>query len=366
VGRPSWHKIAIDKVYICVKIVYVNSLKVTALIMLTIIIDLNTAWGDVGSTNLCDYLDLPTCSLGYRGRRRTSGASIPTQGGTVSNNPATVSTDKGLGVESIYYDSDAQYSLVTGTGRIGAAFVSNPADDTFFGNYAIENYYSYQARKVNKKKFKSKKIAIGGAVNITDRGEQRKPIQLNLGVSFRRSPEIGKANWGTGLSLMLNGQFSAGFGIYNDDSYIDYRGQVITFEYNGQTYTYQIPDDPDYVIVSRYKVTTWSVGYKNQYFAVDYAKIKTEFKDSDGTYVPMVKIINGTVFIKDFMLTAGYREEDSARDEYDYDTKQFIEKRNKKSKFFGAQYSIGKRFLVGGFFNYFLVNDISAALTVFF
>ena len=84
--------------------------------------------------NLCDVLNLPNCSSVHKMGRRASAQSVPSAGTATQFNPANVSHDRGVGVETFYQPGNSPtLSFVTGTGRMGFGLISSKIENGFFG-----------------------------------------------------------------------------------------------------------------------------------------------------------------------------------------------------------------------------------------
>lgn len=78
------------------------------------------------------------------------------------------------------------YALVTGTGRMGAAFISSGNENGFFGNRLIENGDEYLYRRLEKKQYQSQKY--NGAFGVGLLKNNR--VNLDLGVSAKYNKNI--------------------------------------------------------------------------------------------------------------------------------------------------------------------------------
>ena len=102
-------------------------------ILLLITLVLSTEAFAAGATNVCEVLNLTNCEGINKQIRRTSAKSIPSTATAAQFNPANVSHDRGFGVETMYQPRNApSFSVVTGTGKAGAALVSSKIENGFF------------------------------------------------------------------------------------------------------------------------------------------------------------------------------------------------------------------------------------------
>jgi hypothetical protein len=77
------------------------------------------------------------CADSY-GSRHGSSPAYPSKSSSISLNPSSVPVEKGLGIEMIEYGRGAEFSLIRGTGRIGAAISPSNNEQTFFGPPSFE------------------------------------------------------------------------------------------------------------------------------------------------------------------------------------------------------------------------------------
>ena len=79
-----------------------------------------------------------------------------------------------------------------------------------------------------------------------------------------------------------------------------------------------------------------------------------------------VDVATASLLFKRFVFTGAYRVEDSARGRYDGKTKSLMTHPLKEEIFGGVQFAILPFAQIGAFYNYFLLNEVSGGLTVFF
>jgi hypothetical protein len=127
-------------------------------------------------------------------------------------------------------------------------------------------------------------------------------------------------------------------------------------------------NDPTNEIHYHYKVRNYIVGLNLRNFSLDYSWIRTT-RDGDNEN-SLIKIFTASYFYKLWMFTYGTRLEDSNRELYTIDEDENITFRNderiKGEGFLGAQFAAGNHFVLGMFYNYYLLNELSVGLTFFF
>lgn len=89
--------------------------------------------------------------------KRTSSAGNPSFGNRININPSAIPTEDGTGLEGILYKGTVDFSLVRGTGRVGAAISPSNSEETFFGPPSIEFDSDYFERKLNSDKYQNQK-----------------------------------------------------------------------------------------------------------------------------------------------------------------------------------------------------------------
>ncbi len=312
---------------------------------------------------ICEYLKLDNCNNSKRSLSRSAGASLPSVNAAAFNNPAAISLNRGLGVESIHYDGYAQVGLITGTGRIGAAISNFPNDGTFFGNTAIESDNDYRKRIIDGKKFEDDKIVLAGALNLFG-AKTKTGLQMDLGLIYRRHNELEKDYYGGGLILSYAKFISIGASYYDDVYYQNLSGkddEVIDEEGNATTIIY--PEDPDLITETDFSVRSYVAGLRFSKLALDYIHFDVISEDEDYNEIS-IDIYNLSYFYKKWILSYGRRFETSFKEVYQEET--FIQEKEKSDTFLGAQYATNNGFLLGAFINYYLINDLSLGLTYFF
>ena len=287
--------------------------------------------GCIGIQSYCD------------GMRKSSSSSpaFPSTSSSVSLNPAAVPTNKSLGLEMIYFSPSPDFALVTGTGRVGAALSPTSAEETFFGNPGFEFSDDYLQRHIEKKKFDSKKVALATAVNIWDnKSKGLKKLSLNLGLLGRYNKITKSVKPGAGLSAVA-GPLTLGYAQAQDEFGID---------------------DPTFTPFE-YQTETFSAGLSLTSLAIDYSSLTLTAEDG---FEPIkIQLVTASLLLKKWIITVAQRTENSDRPEYDEATQSLIFKEKKTDTFLGLQYALHKKILIGAFYNYYLLDDLSLGLTVF-
>lgn len=289
----------------------------------------------VEANDICDLLDLKNCAGVTKQGRRSSLLSLPSPTTSTILNPATVSFDRGLGVEVIHQSGNPLvFSLASGTGKIGGALISSSLENTFFGNRVYEATEDYFRRNEEKEQYKTNKMNLAVGLKLI----RKKNVALDVGLILKRHSEIKKINPGVGLSGRL-GPLTLGASLYQDDFYVK---------------------DIDYF--EKFSVATYSVGTKYRNFSVDAGVIKTRYErdEMDTT----IHLYAGSFIYRNFMFNLAYRNEISPTVKY-IDGK-LEEKKSTGDYFTGVQTSLGRNLIVGINYNYFLLRETSLLGTIFF
>lgn len=283
---------------------------------------------------------------GYAGGYSPSSSSgSPSRGGKVKVNPSAVPVEKGTGVEFIIYKGTADYSLVKGLGRVGAAISPSASEEAFFGPPGLEDTLQFEARKSHRDKYSSQKYTLAtafGLFNNKSQGLDR--FELNLGVMGKYNRETQSIKPGGGLSGIL-GPLTFGYSAYQDEFYYDgtLSGQPsLTFPYSVQTY---------------------SIGLFLNVVALDYSVLNL-LTDDDATMTTTVS--TATIFISNLILIGSLRNEKSPRPYYNFESGRAETREEKSEVFFGAQLQVADHFVFGAFYNYYLLREYSFGITYFF
>lgn len=289
---------------------------------------------------------------GGRSSSRSSAQSLPNSGTAAGLNPSNIAKVKGFGIESIYQPgNNPTLGLVTGNGKVGA-LISPTQENTFFGNRAIEIDEVYAARRTDKKQFKNKKLSLSLGASLYS----SKMVNLDIGVSAKRNPDVKKINPGFAASARFS-IFNFGFYYTNDDAKIDlnnyinpYTGIPYSVFYNSPTYT------------EKYKMMTYTVGVQLNSFSVDIGHIKTKYN-----FYPeetLVQLLSLSYTRKKWLFNLAFRTEYSSNLHYDQGT--LLQQRKKSDVYYGIQYLYNKHIMLGLAYNNFLLKELSGSLTLFF
>lgn len=259
---------------------------------------------------------------------------------------------KGLGVETLYQPNNpVGFNVVTGNGKIGGALITPTAENSFFGNRAIEIDDVYAERRLLKKRYRTKKINVAlGAKLIKSRN-----YAFDMGISLKRNPEVKKINPGVGFSARL---WSLNFGayVYKDDTKLALENYFDPYS----MVPYQVRFSSPYYTES-FVTTTLSVGTQIGNLSLDAGMIKTKYKfyQNDTAIV----IYSSAYNYKKFLFNLAYRKESS--DNLKESNGILTMERDKSDYYAGVQYLWNKHVNTGLAYNNFLLNDISFTLTLF-
>lgn len=306
-----------------------------------------------GATDICDLIDLPNCSGVSKQGRRTSNQSYPSPSTSASINPATVSFDRGLGVELIHQSGNPLlFSLASGSGKLGGALISTNLENSFFGNRVVELDGIYLRRNENKKQYKSKKLTFAlGAKFI-----RKKKYGLDAGILFKRHSELGKINLGAGLSARI-GPISLGASIYQDDFHLLLK-DFIAYP-TGGAYDFEVLND-DYE--EKFVVQTFTAGIRIKNLSIDGGLIQTKYKLFQDDSV--ARIISASYNYRNYLFNLANRSDTSNAPKYEDGLLTMEE--GQQSWFSSVQSSIGKNIIVGVAYNYFLFREFSLNGSLFF
>lgn len=281
-----------------------------------------------------------------------SSKSTPSPSIASAINPANISKIKGLGLELIYQPSNSVgYALVSGTGKVGGAFLASSGENTFFGNRTIELDEVYLKRRLDDKWYKNKKLQFALGFSIFE----QKNFSFDLGVSVKRNSDTSRLSPGYGFSGRF---YFLNFGLYTyaDDTKINLgdainpdTGIPYTTQYNAPTYE------------EKFNVQTYTVGTKIKNLALDAALTKTNYDFyRRPTYV---RIYSSSYVFRKFIFNLAYRNEDS--DNQKEKNGHLFFERKKEDVYGGIQFLINKHLVVGAAYNHFLLKEISGNLTLF-
>ncbi len=293
------------------------------------------------SAELCDA-SKKFCGY-WPGSSGGSGTGAPTRGGKIKVNPAAVPVEKGTGLEMILFDG-ADFALVKGFGRVGAGISLSNSEDTFFGAPGIELPEDNLTRHDKQKKFNSQKFTLATAVKVYDNKKNgMKQFEANLGIMGKYNTLTKSTLGGAGVAGKM-GFFTYGYGVYRDETRLDYG-------------RYGLTDKP----VTGFYVETASIGVFLHSVALDYAILRMVTND-----VWTTKVLTASLLLKKTILTLATRTETSSRPAYNTSRKVLELKEDKNDIFLGAQFNVGKHWMLGLFYNYYTLHELALGVTVFF
>lgn len=304
------------------------------------------------TTDVCEVLNLTNCSGVHKMGRRSSAQSIPSTATAAQFNPANVSHDRGLGVETMYQPGNSpSLSFVSGTGKTGAALVSSKIENAFFGNRVIELEEDYFDRREDNKQYSSSKqsLAIGGAL------WKNKKFSLDVGALLKYNPDIKRVNPGAGLAMrfwILN----LGASYYQDDVKLKFRDLINPR--SGIAYATERGRE-DYE--ERFNVQSYFAGLKLKNVFIDAGIMRTHYKFYDEDSI--IKIYSVAYIWKNFLFNGAIRQEESPGWRYKDDI--LLDERKKHETYGGIQYSFNQHFILGVHYNYYLLRELAASLTIF-
>lgn len=281
---------------------------------------------------------------------RAGVVSNPSTGNQIRINPSAVPTQKGYGLEGIYFNSDVDFSIVRGIGRIGAALSPSNSDETFFGTPGFEINENLLDRKTEGKKYPNQKINLATAFVLAEKSRSTfNSYALKFGVMGKYNKISKHVNGGAGLSGLL-GPITFGVSEYRDESVLDYS---------------LLGSEQEDVI--KYKVRTYSVGLSLESLLIDVSKLQYEDpQNSVDDLTSSVRIITVSYNYKKFIFTTSNRLEDSSRLAYNYETEMLETRQKKNSNFHAIQYIANKYITLGVLYNYYLLRDVALTATVFY
>lgn len=302
--------------------------------------------------SLCDLLDLKNCESVTKQGRRASSVSLPSPTTSIGFNPATVSFDRGLGVEAISQAGNpAIFGIASGTGKVGGALISSSLENSFFSNRIPEIEDNLTKRLRNRKQFKTKKMTLAAGAKIF----RKKHFNLDFGLLVKRHSEIKKVNPGAGLSGRIR-FLTFGFSVYQDDFYHDYRGHNL----EDGTPLPQVYGRDTYK--ETFNVNTFSFGTKLGDLALDWGHITNRYKFTDEKQ--QVNLYSASYVYRFMMLNFAIRNEKNSLPKFDGDKTKFEE--SSTNYFGGVQFSLGRHLIAGLNYNYFLLKEVSLITTLFF
>lgn len=305
------------------------------------------------ATDICEVLNIKNCPGVSKQARRSSAQSLPTVGTAVQFNPANVSHDRGLGVETVYQPSQSpSFSFVTGTGKTGAAIVSSKIENAFFANRVIELDPNYLDRRKNKNQYKSDKysLALGAALF------KNKSFSLDLGLLLKYNTDIKRVNPGAGVSARI-GILTLGASVYQDDVKLKFKdlynpltGNLYSQDYGSDSYQ------------EKFTVQNFFAGIRIKNLFLDAGVIKTyyEFYDDNSN----INLYSASYIWNKFLFNLALRREESPAPKYKDGV--LSSERESSDIYGGIQYSFNQNLIIGAHYNYYLLDELSLSATLFF
>lgn len=281
---------------------------------------------------------------------KRSSPVLGTSSSRLQVNPSSVPIEDGFGIEGIFYKSEVDLMLVRGTGRVGAAISPSNSESTFFGAPAIEINENYLQRRIESTKYPNHKITLATAAQLYDNkrsGLSR--FELRLGLMGKYNKSTSRLTAGGGLSGTL-GPMAFSYSNYDDETELDYQ------EVFGPS-----AQEPYRV---RYKVQTYGAGLYLSSLILDYSHLNLKIDGDEIT--TQVDLYTASLVVSRFIFTASSRTENSSAYAYNPETKMLEPKQLKTEYFGGVQVTLSKNIMVGALYNYYLLREYSAALTLFF
>jgi hypothetical protein len=311
---------------------------VRILIFLSLVTAVNPVWA-----KLCN----PAVERCWKvGGSSSSSPAYPSKNSSIKINPAGVPLEKVWGGEFLYYDSDVDFAIVRGMGRVGAAISLSNGEETFFGPMGFEETQTYLERMQEGEKFESQKLTLAGAVGLygNKKGGLRR-LQVNLGLIGKYNKESEEFYPGGGLSVVL-GPVTLGYAYAKDNFFIKEDPFWGTPELN-----------------FKYDVETLSASIFLSSVAIDFSHMRVHIPNED---MANVNLLTGSLLLNKWIITGASRHESSERPAYNYKTKGLEWEREKFETFGGVQYSVTKVLMIGMFHNYYLLRELSIGATLFF
>ncbi|MCF8060059.1 MAG: hypothetical protein K9K67_12230 [Bacteriovoracaceae bacterium] len=290
---------------------------------------------DVSASRLCEVYSWMACPDAFSASRSNTSASLPLNSAAGPTNPASMSTDRGFGLETLKFGNSYDVSIISGTGVIGSSFSLSNNEGTFFGERPPENEFNYIVRELGERKYKSPKFTSLFAAQLL--GDKKgSSFKLNLGILAQYNKNTKAYKGGLGISAAY-GPVSIGAARFKNDHF--------------DTLNLQAED---------YFTNSFTFGFKVASMAFDWTYIK-----NDATNWSRVRLVTATLFTKKFMFTYSFRQEESR---YPTTIPPFVynEAENQKfESFLGIQYSLKKSIILGVFSNYYLLDSLTIGLTIF-
>ena len=283
---------------------------------------------------------------------RSSTHSLPSNATSGNLNPSDLSTIKGYGIETTFEENNPlTFDFVSGNGNIGA-LVSPTIENSFFSNRSIEIDDVALLRHLNKTQYKNNKLSLAVGFKLID----KKTVSLEMGVSAKRNPDIGKINPGFGLTFRLY-LFHFGAYLYQDDVKIDLANYLNPYTAIPYSTTYKSPTYQEH-----FKVETYSGGLqiKNLFFDIGLIKTKYNFYTEN----TQIYLYSMAFSYQNFFFNLAKRIEYSPN--LDYAQGTMMIKRKKEVYYSAVQYQVNRYLIIGIQRNNFLLDEWSGIVTLFY
>jgi len=272
-------------------------------------------------------------------------AAGPRMSDTVHINPATVPVENVYGIQAISYKGGYDFALTKGLGRVGAAVSPSNNEGTFFGPPSFELPEDLLARHLAQEKYKANKMTLAGAFNAYEgRTRLLGRATLNVGAMLKYNQDTHGATAGAGISGTAS-FLTFGYSVYSDQSQLDYARYYLR------------TDKP----VISYLVETYSLGFFLQSFVLDYSVLRLIENE-----VTTITALTGSLLLSRFILTAAVRNQQATQAVYDPATQSLQNRDSNQNLFLGAQFRLNRFLMLGAYYNYYLVRDLSAGATLLF
>lgn len=271
--------------------------------------------------------------------------SSPSPGAQIKINPSAVPTEKGYGLETIYFTQEADFSLVRGNGRMGASLSPSNSEDTFFGAPGLETSEDLQERKSDRLKYPTQKFTLATAFNLKEKkGSGLRRYSFKVGLMGKYNKLTHRITAGAGLNAVW-GAVSAGYSIYGDETQLEY--------------------SPYFTEDFRYQVQTYNIGIHLSSLILNYSNLRMRMSDVDED-LARIHLYTASLTAGKFIFTASKRVEQSQLPTYNYETEQVEYKENKEEYFGGIQYALSKNLMAGFLYNYYLLREAAVTATLYF
>lgn len=303
--------------------------------------------------DICEVLKLSKCPAVVKQSRRSSMQALPSTATASNLNPANVSLDRGVGVEYIYHPSNSGVvNFLSGTGKVGGAFVSSSVENGFFGNRTVETDQKFLDRNQNNKHYRSNKINLAAAARLLGKGANT----LDVGLMFKRHNEIKDINLGVGAAARL-GFLTLGASVYQDD-FIIYQKDKNMYD-SGRGYDLALTGNS---LSEKFTVQTLSAGLRYNDFGFDYGSIRTQYKQYGEAST--IELLAFSYAYKKVLFNVARRSEKSPAPKFE--DNKLVYRDNQTNYFASFQVAIGEHFIVGTSYNYFLLREMSFNAMFFF